>query len=187
MANKLRLETPAAGAGDVPVEPLFQWTGIIGADAYELVVSMNPEFADSVITKQDDNRLPSNAWQSDVTLACETAYYWKVRAVNGSTKSAWSAAGAFTTEAESDETGTVAEVTIPPATETSESSQFQPSSTTESNTQQSPLLPPTQPPNAIPSSSIPDWAIYLIASQVVMIALALLVILLLVARSKRSG
>lgn len=186
VANKLRLESPAAGAGDVPVEPLFQWTGIIGADSYELVVSMNPEYTDPVITRKDDNRLPSNAWQSDVTLVYETAYYWKVRAVNGSTVSAWSATSAFTTAAEPDETGTVAEVTISPATESPFSNQFQPSSTPEPETQQSPLLPPAQPPYAVPSSAVPNWVIYLIASQVVMIALALVVIFLLVSRVKRS-
>ena len=186
VANKLGLESPAAGASDVSVEPLFQWTGIIGADAYELVVSMNPEFTDLVITKKDDNRLPSNAWQSDVTLAYETAYYWKVRAVNGSTRSAWSATGAFTTETQSDETGTVAEATISPATEKPESNRFQPFSTPEPESQQSPLLPPAQPPYAVPSSTVPDWVIYLIASQVVMIALALVVIVLLVSRVKRS-
>jgi photosystem II stability/assembly factor-like uncharacterized protein len=185
VANKLALENPVAGAGDVPIEPLFQWTGVIGADAYELVVSMNPEFTDPVITRKDDSRLPSNAWQSDITLEYETAYYWKVRAVNGSTGSAWSATGAFTTEPEPDDTGTVAEVTISPAPESPPSNQFQPSSTLESNNQQSSPLPPAQPPYVVPSSAMPDWVIYLIASQVLMITLALVVILILVSRVRR--
>jgi photosystem II stability/assembly factor-like uncharacterized protein len=186
VANKLKLESPAAGSRDVPIKPLFQWTGIIGADAYELVVATSPDFADPLIIRQDDDRLPSNAWQSEITLEYGTAYYWKVRAVNGSTKSAWSATGSFTTELKSSETGTVAEVTPPPTTESTDTNQFLLSTTPYSENQPSPVSPPQQPPDAVPSSAMPDWAIYLIGSQVVMIALALIVILLLVSRSRRQ-
>lgn len=186
VANKLTLESPAAGAGDVPVAPLFQWTGIIGADAYELVVATSPEFTDPVINREDDNRLPSNAWQSDVTLEYETAYFWKVRAVSSDTKSAWSATGSFTTEAEPVDTGSVAGVTISPTTETAESSQLQPSPTAAPNIQQSLPLPPSESTETNPSSTLPNWAIYLIGSQVVIIALALVVILVLVSRTRRS-
>ena len=183
VANKLILESPAAGAADVPVEPLFQWTGISGAEAYELVVSMSPEFTDPVIARKDANRLPSNAWHSDVTLTYETAYYWKVRAFNGSSNSAWSPTGAFTTESET--TGTVAEVTPPTTTEPTVSNQFLPTTTLRTENEQAPLLPPAQPPDAVPSSTMPDWVIYLIGAQVVMIALALVVILILVSRARR--
>ena len=79
VANKLRLESPAAGARDVSREPLFQWTGIIGADAYEMLVSTNPDFTDPVIIKEADNALPANAWQSDISLDFATTYYWFVR------------------------------------------------------------------------------------------------------------
>ena len=164
--------------------PSFSFDGEPGR--LELVVATNPGLTNAVITRKDDNRLPSNAWQSDVTLEYETAYFWKVRAVNGSTKSAWSAIGSFTTESEFVETGMVAEVPFTPTTETSESNQFQPATTQEADSQQSPPLPPAQPPNAVSSSAMPDWAIYLIASQVVMIALALVVILVLVSRARRS-
>jgi photosystem II stability/assembly factor-like uncharacterized protein len=186
VANKLKLESPTAGSRDVPVKPLFQWTGIIGADAYELIVALNPDFSNPVITRQDDSRLPSNAWQSDITLEYETAYYWKVRAVNGSTKSAWSAAGSFTTESESSETGTVAGVTPPATTESTNLNQFIPSITSQPESQSSSASPPQQPPDAVTSSAMPEWVIYLIGSQVVMIALALIVILLLVSRARRQ-
>jgi hypothetical protein len=171
----------------VPVEPLFQWTGIISADAYELVVATNPEFSHPIINRKGVSILHSNAWQSDITLEYETAYYWKIRAVNGDTKSAWSAAGSFITEGEPAETGTVAEVILTPPAEipNPNSGQFQPSFTTEAGTQQSPPIPPAETADTS-QSSLPDWVIYMIVAQVVMISIALVIILILVARVKRS-
>jgi len=187
VTNNLKLESPSPGAINVPVEPLFQWTGIIGANAYELIVAKDPEFTDPVINHTGGKILPSNAWQSDIILEYETAYYWKVRAVNGDTKSAWSATGSFKTMAEPVATGMVAEVTLtsPAETPNPNSSQFQPSFTTPASNQQSPPLPPASTANT-GQSSVPTWVIYLIGAQVVMISIALVVILLLVVRIKRS-
>ena len=97
-AIALRLESPAAGASGVPVKPVFQWTAVAGADAYELLVSTDANFANPSIIKKDDYALSATAWQCDLSLNYDTTYYWKVRAISASTRSAWSAVGAFTTE-----------------------------------------------------------------------------------------
>jgi photosystem II stability/assembly factor-like uncharacterized protein len=91
------LESPEAGASGVAIKPIFQWSAIAGADSYELVVSTKAEFDNPTILKTDSYALTSTAWQCNVSLDYETTYYWKVRAVNGETHSAWSAVGAFIT------------------------------------------------------------------------------------------
>jgi hypothetical protein len=91
------LESPEAGASGVSVKPIFQWSAIAGADSYELVVSTRAEFDNPTVLKTDSYALPSTAWQCNLSLDHDTTYYWKVRAVNGDTHSAWSAVGAFST------------------------------------------------------------------------------------------
>jgi len=91
------LESPQPGASNVSLKPIFQWSAIAGADSYELVVSTRAEFDNPTILKTDSYALPSTAWQCNLSLDYDTTYYWKVRAVNGDTHSAWSAAGAFST------------------------------------------------------------------------------------------
>jgi photosystem II stability/assembly factor-like uncharacterized protein len=93
------LESPEAGASNVPLKPIFQWSAIAGADSYELVVSTRAELDNPTILKTDSYTLPGTAWQCNVSLDYNTTYYWKVRAVNGDTLSAWSAVGAFSTSA----------------------------------------------------------------------------------------
>jgi hypothetical protein len=91
------LESPEAGASGVAPKPIFQWSAIAGADSYELVVSTKVELDNPTILKTDSYALASTAWQCNVSLDYDTTYYWKVRAVNGDTLSAWSAVGAFST------------------------------------------------------------------------------------------
>jgi hypothetical protein len=91
------LESPEAGASGVAIKPIFQWSAIAGADSYELVVSTRAAFDNPTILKTDSYALTSTAWQCNISLDYSTTYYWKVRAVNGDTHSAWSAVGAFAT------------------------------------------------------------------------------------------
>jgi photosystem II stability/assembly factor-like uncharacterized protein len=105
-----RLESPPAGATGVPIEPIFQWSAIDGADSYELMVSTIATFDNPTILKTDEYALPATAWQCNMSLNYDTTYYWKVRAVSADSCSAWSAVSAFSTESEpSPPTGTVAE------------------------------------------------------------------------------
>ncbi|MBA7666915.1 hypothetical protein ES703_74998 [subsurface metagenome] len=109
-----RLESPTAGASGVPLEPIFQWSAIAGADGYELMVSTIATFDNPAILKTDGYALPSTAWQCNISLNYDTTYYWKVRAVSADSCSAWSAVSAFSTEpTPSSQTGSVAEVTQP--------------------------------------------------------------------------
>lgn len=189
----LRLESPAAGASGVPVKPLFQWTAVAGADAYELLVSTHADFSRPVIIKRDDSALSTNAWQCDVNLDHETTYYWKIRAINTSTFSTWSASGAFTTTPPKEEaTGQVAELTLPnpsqppetmaePQTNSAEPPDTSPPTpTSESAPQQNPIAP-----DITQSTSIPNWVIYLIGALLLTIMLALVTILTMVLKSRR--
>ncbi|MBI4187414.1 MAG: hypothetical protein HY530_07940 [Chloroflexi bacterium] len=97
-AVQLELESPPAGAVGVPPKPVFQWSAIAGADAYEMLVSADASFASPIIIKIDSYALPATAWQSDTGLEYSTTYYWKVRARSASSYSAWSGVSAFTTQ-----------------------------------------------------------------------------------------
>ncbi|MFC1932912.1 hypothetical protein ACFLXU_04710 [Chloroflexota bacterium] len=92
------LHSPEAGANDMPIKPVFQWSAIAGATSYELLVSTVASFSNPTILKIGDYALPATAWQSKINLDYNTTYYWKVRAAGSNSYSAWSAVGAFTTE-----------------------------------------------------------------------------------------
>ncbi len=92
------LYSPAAGAGGVPLKPIFQWSALAGADSYELLVAADASFTNPIIIKIGDYALPATAWQSDINLDGAATYYWKVRASGSSGDDAWSAVSAFTIE-----------------------------------------------------------------------------------------
>ena len=160
------LYSPKAGANEVPIKPVFQWSAIAGADSYELLVSTDASFSDSIIVKIGDYALPATAWQSDISLDYNTTYYWKVRASGSKSYSAWSAVGAFTTES-------------PPS---------QPSLAPESPPSPSPQLssPPSPPSPPLAQSTLPDWAIYLAGALLLTIVLLLITLLMLVVGIRRS-
>ncbi len=92
------LDSPKAGASGMPVKPIFQWSAVAGADSYELVVSTEANLGNPTILKTGAYALPTTAWQCNIALDYNTAYYWKVRAISSDTCSAWSAVSAFTIE-----------------------------------------------------------------------------------------
>lgn len=189
----LRLESPTAGASGVPPKPVFQWTAVAGADAYELLVSTDANFSNPSIIKKDDYALSSTAWQCDLSLNHDTTYYWKVRAISASTSSAWSAVGAFTTEPPP----TPATVEPPaknkqPATALpSPATTLAPLPTPPAPMQITPLTPaaPTQDTSTAPiiiqSPDTPNWVIYLIGALFLTIILTLIIILTLVVGIRR--
>ncbi len=93
----LRPVSPAPGAIDVPAQPLFQWTAVQSATAYELLVARDINFAAPSVAMTGDHRLPVNVWQCDVELEAGVTYYWKVRACTPGTFSSWSSTGIFST------------------------------------------------------------------------------------------
>jgi hypothetical protein len=118
----LALQSPASGAGAVPVNPTFVWSPVAGATTYELVVSDDPTFA--IITFSRTTSQP--VFASDEQLAYGTVYYWRVRASAPATAVTPFVPGIFTTMAKPvapttapppvTVTQTSVTVTIPPAT-----------------------------------------------------------------------
>jgi hypothetical protein len=107
--------SPAVGAYDVSVEPMFTWGAVAGAIRYELAICEDPTFA--VIER---NYAPEQPFvKVDEALRYSTTYYWRVRGVlgeptgSGATRvtpaTPW-AVGIFTTEDEP--TGEAAEAVV---------------------------------------------------------------------------
>ena len=167
------LLSPKAGVNEVSIKPLFQWSAIAGADSYELIVSTNVSFASPAIINIGEYALPATAWQSNIDLDYNTAYYWKVRAIGSSGHSAWSAVGVFTTESPPAQQPP-AQLTPVPETSTSPSPQLS-----------SPPSPPTTSPPA--ESAIPDWVIYLVVGLLLTIALLLITVLLVVTKRRSKA
>jgi hypothetical protein len=151
------LYSPEAGATGVAIKPIFQWSGVADADSYELIVSTEPSLANPTILKVEAYALPGTAWQSNVSLNYDTAYYWKARAIGSDTKSDWSAVGAFTTES-------------PPS----------PPPPSPPPVAESPLPPSPPPP---PQPTVPH--VYLVGGLLMTIILLLITTLVLVTGIKR--
>ena len=157
-----RLLYPEAGASNAPLKPVLQWSAIAGAEGYEIIISTDAALANPTILKMGDYALPGTAWECNVSLSANTTYYWKVRAVNGDTRSEWSAVSAFKTAPAPEETVTPPQ---PPAL-----------------VQPPPPPPPTPAP--IPPET-PDWVKYLIGALILTIILLLVTMLALVVVMKR--
>jgi len=112
-AERPTLLSPTSGAGlcasDVPLRPVFQWTGLVDATNYEFQVSTNAEFTAVVsgLDKTGTSALDAQtAYSSTVSLSEGTNYFWRVRALildsEGAvvTQSPWSDTGCFTAVAE---------------------------------------------------------------------------------------
>ncbi len=166
------LYSPEAGDSEVPPKPLFQWSAIAGADSYELIVSTDASFSNPTIVKIGDYALPATAWQSNINLDYNTAYYWKVRAIGSGSYSAWSAVGVFTTE-------------LPPA-QPSPSPELSPSPPPELPPSPPPLSPSTPPSPPPAQSAFPDWAIYLGGALLLAIVILLITVLVLVVTIRRA-
>ena len=74
-----QLYSPEAGASNVELKPVFQWSAIAEANSYELLLSTEAEFANPLVAKIDTDALHTTAWQCDRTLNYNTTYYWFVR------------------------------------------------------------------------------------------------------------
>ena len=185
------LLSPKAGASEMPLKPVFQWSAIAGADSYELLVSTDTSLANPIIVKTGDYRLPATAWQSNINLDYDTTYFWKVRASGANNYSAWSAVGAFTTTSPSSQssppsTTSSSEISSSPPLTPSPAlvTETQLSSPQLSSSPQQPASPPlTQSP--LPTQpAFPVWFLYLVSA--LLLATVLLLTALLIARIRRS-
>jgi hypothetical protein len=182
----LRPESPAPGATGVPLKPVFQWTAVVGAEAYELLIATDADMADPIIDRTGQNALAGNAWQCDVSLDYATTYFWKVRAVNATTSTAWGTLGVFTTEAAppSPETPTVldneivgrpANLDTVPVISNPATAQIGPT----------PTMNGTVAPNLNEQPGLSNWIIYLIGGLLTAVILTLIVVLVMVIKLRR--
>jgi hypothetical protein len=166
----------------MPLKPLFRWTGVIGAEAYELLVATDYNFNHPAINRTGEFTLPGNAWQSEVNLDYATTYYWKVRAVNTGIFSSWSAVGIFTTENDPDQP------VLPPSLDkfsTGSIQAYQPGNLTGTVISPSSVaVPETEDdtPAGILNLAqpVPAWLLYLIAGLMAVIFLTLIILLAMV-------
>ena len=92
-----KLIAPVQSGVNVPLNPLFQWETIDGAEKYEIIVANSTAFTNPVISLVGNNALIGNVWQCDITLGYNTTYYWKIRGISSTSFSFWSGIGVFKT------------------------------------------------------------------------------------------
>ena len=177
------LETPSAGAISVPVNTMFQWTSVAGAEGYELEVSEQYDFSDAVIRLTGEDALPVNAWQSDVPLGYNTTYYWRVRAVNPETASAWSGVGVFATESDTPTQTSITSTASTTQSATTETVTAVVETTTTTISPEFPIITIIQSQATAPSYNemftVPDWLYYLLGFMALFIVLLLATIILM--------
>ena len=88
------LQLPVDRATGISRTPILTWTPINGAISYDLQVSTTTAFTSNAV---DLTGLPGNSAQISTVLASRRLYYWRVRAVNGTSVSGWSAVRRYTT------------------------------------------------------------------------------------------
>ena len=86
------LLSPANAASNIPTSTTLSWQAVGGAASYEVQISTRSNF--STITGSANT---TNTTANVSGLARNTNYYWRVRAVAGSTQSAWSTVWTFKT------------------------------------------------------------------------------------------
>lgn len=86
------LISPANSSVNIPTTTTFSWNSAIGASLYEVQISLRSNFSTIAQTLNT-----SNTNVSVTGLNLNSNYYWRVRSVSGSTKSAWSTAWSFKT------------------------------------------------------------------------------------------
>ena len=88
------LTSPANGAIDQPLRPVFQWTAAAGADSYALEVDDDSAFGSPAI---DETGIPGTTYTPTIELDDATIYYWRVRSENLCGPGAASTTFSFTT------------------------------------------------------------------------------------------
>ena len=88
------LQLPADRATGISRTPILTWSPIPGAGSYDVQVSTSTAFRTNIVNLTG---VSANVAQITTTLASRRLYYWRVRAVNGTSVSGWSAVRRFTT------------------------------------------------------------------------------------------
>jgi hypothetical protein len=95
LATPLLLE-PKDSTVSVSIQPTFVWNSVPGATKYHLQASLDPSFDDfSLLLNLDD--ISNTSYTSTVKFYPKTQFYWRVRALNNTQSSPWSAVRTFWT------------------------------------------------------------------------------------------
>jgi hypothetical protein len=78
-AGPPNLTSPANGAVNQPLRPLFQWSAAAGADSYALAVDNDPAFGSPEVSVTG---IPGTSYMPTADLDDATTYYWRVWSEN---------------------------------------------------------------------------------------------------------
>lgn len=95
--GKPNLVFPPNDTTNMPLFITFIWEPVIGAEYYEFLLSLDPDFTQDIIFSNDQLNTNQLLIQN---LKYNTTYYWKVRAKNQQTIGQWSDTWKFTTKEE---------------------------------------------------------------------------------------
>jgi hypothetical protein len=90
---------PSPGATGVPLVPTFAWNQADWATGYDFEIALDSAFTIPGWSLTGKNALKTSVYTAEHELEYSTTYYWRVRAISGSSQSEW-AVGVFTTMAE---------------------------------------------------------------------------------------
>ena len=92
--SNVTLSSPANGATNVAVSPVFSWTGGAGATTYQLDIATNANFSNIVYTS---NTITSSPFTLLAPLSSSTTFFWRVRGINNCVNGSYSPTFSFTT------------------------------------------------------------------------------------------
>jgi len=95
--SSLQTLLPENGSSGVVALPKFNWNRKVDAEAYEIQLAKNPDFAGNNLTASKET--VDSTFTTPVILDKSTIYYWRVRAKNNCGAGDWSRINAFVTEA----------------------------------------------------------------------------------------
>jgi hypothetical protein len=94
--NAPSLTAPANGATNQPLQPVFTWAAVAGANNYTIQIATDAGFSNIV----DSDTVGNPTYTPASDLDNNTTYYWRVRASNGCGTGSFSTARQFTTQGE---------------------------------------------------------------------------------------
>jgi hypothetical protein len=166
---------PTAGQTDVDVNPSFSWPVVAGATSYDFVIAEELGNADKFAIIDYGDNTPINAYKLKEDLKYNTQYWWRVRAVSGTTTSAW-VVSFFTTEAmpvTTTATTSTAPITVNPVTPTVTVTNVMPTQ---------PVVTPTVINQGSTQQVIPTYLLWLV---IVVGAVLVIAVIVLIVRTRR--
>jgi hypothetical protein len=167
--------TTGPGGFDVPLMPVFSWGNVPGATGFEFQLGKSVDMTGLSLDLTGANALGAvQTFKSTKSLSYSTTYYWRVRAINATSNSAWTNVMSFTTMS--------APVTTTPSTVTAAA----PTITVSIPTAAAPtvtVVVPTQPtPTTVVEKVSPTyiWAIIIIG------AILVIAVIVLIVRTRRA-